>query len=61
MSSNSISIINSTDDFTPLPSPLYSTAIAYSPTTDIITKTNINNQHLLTIVDNDDKKVYDLI
>jgi hypothetical protein len=35
--SSSISIVNSTtDDFTPLPSPLYSTAIAYSPTTDII-------------------------
>ncbi len=31
--SSSISIV---DDFTPLPSPLYSTAIAYSPTTDII-------------------------
>lgn len=31
--SSSISIV---DDFTPLASPLYSTAIAYSPTTDII-------------------------
>lgn len=30
--SSSISIVNSTDDFTPLASPLYSTAIAYSPT-----------------------------
>jgi len=35
--SSSISIVNSiVDDFTPLPSPLYSTAIAYSPTTDIL-------------------------
>lgn len=35
--SSSISIVNCTeDDFTPLPSPLYTTAIAYSPTTDII-------------------------
>jgi hypothetical protein len=36
--SSSISIVNCTtdDDFTPLSSPLYSTAIAYSPTTDII-------------------------
>jgi hypothetical protein len=35
--SSSISIVNSPDDdFTPLPSPLYSTAIAYSPTTDLI-------------------------
>nr|ACD54760.1 SJCHGC06052-like protein [Adineta vaga] len=35
--SSSISLINSSiDDFTPLQSPLYSTAIAYSPTTDII-------------------------
>lgn len=35
--SSSISIVNSSiDDFTPLQSPLYSTAIAYSPTTDII-------------------------
>jgi hypothetical protein len=45
LSSSSISIINSTDDFTPLASPLYSTAIAYSPTT----------------IDNDEKKIYDLI
>lgn len=28
LSSSSISIVNSTDDFTPLASPLYSTAIA---------------------------------
>ena len=41
LSSSSISIINSTDDFT----PFYSTAIAYSPT-------NIDNQ---------DRKIYDLI
>ncbi|CAF1327581.1 unnamed protein product [Adineta steineri] len=35
--SSSISLVSSTiDDFTPLSSPLYSTAIAYSPTTDII-------------------------
>ena len=40
LSSSSISIVNLTDDFTPLASPLYSTAIAYSPTT----------------VDNEDKK-----
>ncbi|CAF0750101.1 unnamed protein product [Rotaria sordida] len=46
LSSSSISIVNSTiDDFTPLASPLYSTAIAYSPTT----------------IDNEDKKIYDLI
>jgi hypothetical protein len=45
LSSSSISIINSTDDFTPLASPFYSTAIAYSPT-------NIDNQ---------DRKIYDLI
>jgi hypothetical protein len=29
LSSSSISIVNSTDDFTPLASPLYSTAIDY--------------------------------
>jgi len=35
--SSSISLVNSSvDDFTPLQSPLYSTAIAYSPTTDIL-------------------------
>ncbi|CAF0902168.1 unnamed protein product [Adineta ricciae] len=35
--SSSISLVNSSiDDFTPIQSPLYSTAIAYSPTTDII-------------------------
>jgi hypothetical protein len=34
LSSSSISIVNSMDDFTPLASPLYSTAIAYSPTND---------------------------
>jgi hypothetical protein len=45
LSSSSISIVNSMDDFTPLASPLYSTAIAYSPTT----------------VDNDDKNIYELI
>jgi hypothetical protein len=45
LSSSSISIINSTDGFTPSASPLYSTAIAYSPT---------NN-------DNQDKQIYDLI
>jgi hypothetical protein len=33
------------DDFTPLASPLYSTAIAYSP----------------TAIDNEDKQIYDLI
>ncbi|UJR33226.1 hypothetical protein I4U23_020681 [Adineta vaga] len=32
LSSSSISIVDSNDDFTPLASPLYSTAIAYSPT-----------------------------
>lgn len=45
LSSSSISLVNSTDDFTPLASPLYSTAIAYSSPT----------------MDNDDRKVYDLI
>jgi hypothetical protein len=45
LSPSSISIINSADDFTPLASPLYSTAIAYSPTT----------------IDNEDKQIYDLI
>ncbi|CAF2993255.1 unnamed protein product [Rotaria sp. Silwood2] len=47
LSSSSISLVNSTtDDFTPLASPLYSTAIAYSsPIT----------------MDNEDKKIYDLI
>ncbi|CAF0899486.1 unnamed protein product [Adineta steineri] len=46
LSSSSISIINSNDDdFTPLASPLYSTAIAYSPTT----------------YDNEDKNIYELI
>ncbi|CAF1010471.1 unnamed protein product [Rotaria sp. Silwood1] len=47
LSSSSISLVNSTtDDFTPLASPLYSTAIAYSsPTT----------------IDNEDRKIYDLI
>jgi hypothetical protein len=57
ISPSSISIINSIDSFTPLASPLYSTAIAYSPTTDIIS----TNQHLLTTVDSDDKQIYDLI
>ena len=41
--SSSISIVNSSgDDFTPLSSPLYCTAIAYSPTTDIIWTRNSN-------------------
>jgi len=44
-SSSSISLINSTDDFTPLASPLYSTAIAYSPTP----------------IDHEDRKLYELI
>jgi len=34
LSSSSISIVDLIDDFTPLASPLYSTAIAYSPTND---------------------------
>lgn len=46
LSSSSISIVNSIDDFTPLASPLYSTAIAYTPT-----KSDYN----------DDRNIYDII
>ncbi|CAF1448116.1 unnamed protein product [Adineta ricciae] len=45
LSSSSISIVNSDDDFTPLASPLYSTAIAYSP----------------SIFDHEDRKNYELV
>lgn len=45
ISSSSISIVNSTDDFTPLASPLYSTAIAYTPTSN----------------DNNERNIYELI
>ena len=45
LSSSSISIVNSNGDFTPLASPLYSTAIAYSP----------------SIFDHEDRKNYELI
>ena len=55
ISPSTISLANSTDDFTPLASPLYSTAIAYSPTFDNMPKASMSNSYLLTMVDNYDK------
>ena len=62
ISPSTISLVNSTDSFTPLASPLYSTAIAYSPTYDNVPIVNMNSSYLLTMVDVYDKQhSYELI
>ena len=61
ISSDSISIVNSTGNFTPLASPLYSTAIAYSSPTDLHCRPNSNNSFLLAMVDHHDKQSFEII
>lgn len=61
ISSDSISIVNSIDNFTPLASPLYSTAIAYSSPTDLHCRPNSNNSFLLAMVDHHEKQSFEII
>jgi len=61
ISSDSISIVNSIDNFTPLASPLYSTAIAYSSPIDLHCRPNSNNSFLLAMVDHHEKQSFEII
>lgn len=60
-SPSTISVVSSSLDLTPLGSPLYSTAIAYSPTIEINCKMSSNRSYLFSSVDHHDKQAFELV
>lgn len=60
-SPSTISVVSSSLDLTPLGSPLYSTAIAYSPTLEINCKISSNKSFLMSSLDHHDKQAFELV
>lgn len=60
-SPSTISMINSSVDLTPLGSPLYSTAIAFSPTVEINYKRSSSKTFSFTSIDHHDKQAFELV